>query len=696
MMKDPELLADFQQNLNQFFADTNIQRAEMARAYAYRDCDQWSLTEYNERKRLDKSITVVNLAAPLVRAVSGTEVLQDKKLDFVALDEDFDADADDIDKAVSYCQHVSGYDSEQSTAREDAATCGIGATVTWLDMSIKGAISGRPIVESIPPQFLFYDRSSRGRRLNDRARWAGYADPVRKADLDEIVKKALAKKRGKQGAIAAAGGTDFNAYLLAYARQGDALNIDFIYNYFWWEYEPIIDVMNPFAGDEQLAALVMQDDDVANEVGKTTEALGIDWKAPWWSLDAEGFAELKNLMELIAGLTGVQVVKLNSSEREGKCYYKARIARGVVLEKGKSYTQRGFPLNFITGYYDEQKNVFYGLMRPISFIQDALNIAMSDMLGYVKGASHGGNAWIEGAGDALESIKKHKAHEDAITPVPPGTVITPKGLPNTAQALVEFIRLLMEIMPRALGLGEEFLGVITTGDMTDSLYGKVMKQSYAVLANFANNSASYSMKQGQIFEDIVRLMAAAEEGKALPIMNSDQGGAERVLRLYAQNLAREYQVRIVERPMSADERQEAFNNLSQLVPQYLQAGINIMPVLSKYAPLDPADRKQLVELSTPQPQQPDPLNQALLDSQAKLQYAQADKLGMDAEEKRQILGKVAPEKDSIIMKNEAQALKSLADAGRDDGALTEKDAAQIGSKERMHLTGIASGERRAV
>jgi hypothetical protein len=51
---------------------------------------------------------------------------------------------------------------------------------------------------------------------------------------------------------------------------------------------------------------------------------------------------------------------------------------------------------------------------------------------------------------------------------------------------VEFIRLMMEVMPRTLGLGQEFLGVITSGDMTEALYGKIMKQSYAVLEDFAN------------------------------------------------------------------------------------------------------------------------------------------------------------------------------------------------------------------
>lgn len=692
MKDDAQLLKEFYTNVRDFFAATSVQRNEILRAYEYRDCNQWEPKDLEDRRRLNKSVTVVNLAAPLIRAVSGTEVLQDKKLDFVSMDDALAADADVISDAVGYAQYVSGYDSEQSTAREDAATCGIGATVTWLDMTYKGAIAGRPIVERVFPGYLFYDNSSRGQRLNERARWCGYADPVNKLDLDERIAE-LGDKATPLHMGGTSGGLDVAGFLTPFTRFGRLTQLDFVYNYFWWELQDIHDVANPFVDEQNvLSQLVEADDDVANEIGKMARKLRIDWRAPWWSLTPDEFGDLEKTMELVELLTGVKVVKLRSSKRKGRCYYKAQIARGLVLEKSKCYTQNGFPVNFITGYYDESQNIFYGMMRPLSYVQDALNITMSDFLGYAHTAAHGGAAYVTGPLDALEKLKKHKAEEDALTPLPEGATVTTKSLPDTGQSLVEFIRLMMEIMPRTLGLGQEFLGIITTGDMTDSLYGKVMRQSYAVLANFNNASASYSRRQGEIFVDIVRLMADAEDGKPLPVIKADSNG-EKTFRLWKQNLSSEYMVRIVERPMTADERQDTFNKLSQLVPQYLEAGINIMPILSKYAPLDMQDRQELVQLSTPQPAQPDPLNEALLDSQARLQYAQADKLTAEAEEKRNITGLVAPEKQSIVMRNEAQAVKLLADAGRDAGALTEKDAAQMGSNERMHREKLASGER---
>lgn len=693
MIDDDRLLYDFHRNTMDFFAATALQRQEILRSYEYRDCHQWSAKDLKERDRLDKTSTIINMAAPLIRAVSGTEVLQDKKLDYVALDDALESDADAIGDAVSYAQYVSGYDAEQSTAREDAATCGIGATVTWLDMSIRGAIAGRPVVERVFPGFLFYDNSSRGVRLNERARWCGYADPVNSDELDDRIMRMDGKKPVYSFASGQSSGGDLSGYLSPFVQMARLTKIDFIYNYFWWEYEDIYDITNPFADEKSiLAQIVGMDDDAANVIGEAAQSIRIDWQAPAWSLTPEGYKDLQNALEVIEGITGVEVVKLNMSKRRGKCYYKAQIARGAVLEKSRCYTQNGFPLNFIPGYYDETQNIFYGMMRPLSYVQDALNVSLSDFLGYVKSAAHGGGAWITGPVDALESIKRTRANEDSITPLPLNTQVTPKALPSTPQALVEFIRLMMEIMPRALGLGQEFLGIITSGDMTDALYGKVMRQSYAVLANFANNSASYSRRQGEIFVDIVRLMADVEDGKSLPIIDTEPGG-DRTFRLYRQNLASEYMVRIVERPMSADERQDTFNKLAELVPQYLQAGINIMPILSRYAPLDAKDRTELVQLSSPQPQQPDPANQALVQSQINLGNAQAEKLVAEAASIRAALPYAEEKVESEIYKNNATAVKAYAESGANTGELSLSQIAEMLHDQQLEASRQESNER---
>jgi hypothetical protein len=636
MLSDEKLITAFNKNMSRFYANTNEQRREMALSYQYRDGLQ-SVDDPDSRQLTSarypvkgKTYAVANMCAPIIRAVAGSEVMQANKLEYISVDESFDVDADVIDDVVEFCQYASNYYAERACAVEDAATCGIGATVTYLDLTKKDFIAGVPIVERVFPAFLAYDSSCRSGNINAKSTWAAYADAVDKEWLDEYVEDKL---DGKEGVL---GASDFSGFLLSYSRQQNMGDIGFIYHYFWQEFSDIYDVKNPFlepmnttAQPVPLIDLIMTDADSANLFGKVADELQIDWKSSFWSLDKEAFDGLKQSIEVIMLMNGLPFDGVEFSKRKGKCYYRAEFANGMLLSKGRSYTQTGHPINFITGYFDETQAVYYGMMRPLSHIQDYLNIGMSNFLEYAKSAIHGGGAYIKGAGEAFVRIKEERSNEDALTPLPANAEITPKALPQTPEVLLQFIRLMMEIMPRVLGLGQEFFGVITSGDMTESLFGRVMKQSFAVLENWKNNSASYDMHQGAIFEDLGRLLVNANNGMALPVLSPSHNN-ETYRRVFKQNLARNYAIRIVARPMTRDEKMETFKQLSQLAPQAQQAGVNLFPMLARYAPMDYQDQQEMIKLSTPQPQQPDPMNQATLQANIDFTNASAAKAMADA------------------------------------------------------------------
>ena len=126
-------------------------------------------------------------------------------------------------------------------------------------------------------------------------------------------------------------------------------------------------------------------------------------------------------------------------------------------------------------------------------------------------------------------------------------------------------------------------------------------------------------------------MAKANDGMILPAI-SGKTGNDMQLRLTSQNLAREYAIRVVERPMTKDEKQDAFNKLSQIAPQALQAGINYYPILAKLAPFDADITKEMTQIANPQPPQPDPLAQAT--TQATIDYTNASAAKAQAEAQR--------------------------------------------------------------
>ena len=110
-----------------------------------------------------KPLTTVNVVAPLVRAVAGSEVMAASTIDYISTDPQFDAEADVISDSVDWCQYASDFYAQRAIAAEDAATCGIGAYVTNLDMTKEDFIAGVPMCERVAPMFLFYDKSPRGK-----------------------------------------------------------------------------------------------------------------------------------------------------------------------------------------------------------------------------------------------------------------------------------------------------------------------------------------------------------------------------------------------------------------------------------------------------------------------------------------------------------------------------------------------------
>lgn len=649
MLSDKKILKNWNRDASKFIENSLNQRNEIHMCYAYRDCNQVGMqTDLADREANGKYTTIVNLMAPLIRTIAGTEAMEDLEIEFVPMVENYNADADIMSDGVRYVQDVSGYHSEKLIAKEDALTCGVGALVTYLDMTQRRAIAGIPRKKRIFPGYVMYDASARGSNINMASRWAGYGDPVEYDSLSDYIIDCVGEEKARE-----AGASSYLDIFFDVSILRD--KVDMLYNYYWWDYEDIYDVENPFQGDDNpIVALVEQDPDIANLVGMTAESLQIDWSESVWSLDPESYRLLQEATEVLFELTGIEA-ELVYSKRKGKAYFRAEIARGLVLKKSRSFTQTGFPLNFITGYYDEAQGVYYGLSRPMSYIQDMLNLSMSDLMTYVGDLADGGGAYVVGSVDSLEKLAKSKKKK-GLTPLPEGTTVTPKANPNSATIHIEFIRLLMDLMPMSVGMSPDYMQRMMSGNMTNDLYSQFRKDSFAVIGNFANNSASFVRREGEINVDLVRLMAKANNGMILPLLSPGKTG-EQYKRLWLDNVADEYAIRPVERKRTADEKLDAFNKLSPLVPVAQQFGVNIFPLLAELAPLDQEHKDMLKQLATPQPTPPDPVQQALLQSQVRLTDAQSARLEAQAATDAAKLPYVEEQELSDINQNNAAAME---------------------------------------
>ena len=669
-----KILKEFTANLTDFFAVTSAQRDEIYRSFLYMDNH---LVDSENRLTSSTSLTAssslagdllsgnkrranISLLPAIIRGVAGSEVMQERHIDIVPIDGDeYDIEADIMDDTVSYAQYASQWKGKWDMAKRDAAVCGIGATITHLDMTRKDYASGIPRVDRKHPSFLFYDTSGRGQELNTTAQWCGYADPMKVDDLVDYINRNQDPSLDDLVALDVdnVGDQGFAAQFMQGKANTDIL-LDMLYHYFWKEDETVYDTQNLISTDP-IFAQVMDKDNVAVELmarWATDSNVNID--APYWTLDKDQYKDLQKTIKAIETLSE-QEFEIKKSSRDVKVFYRAEVGMGRIIKYSKCFSQKEFPLNFVTGYFDEALGVYYGFTRPLSFVQDALNIVMDDLLEYSHGAATGGKIYISGVGDELKILKDSKANEDDVTPVPADAVITPKELASTPQVLLSTAQLLIELLPRSIGVGQEFLGILTTGKMTDSLFGRIIKQSFAALADISNSSAGYSRRQGYLFIDLMTSVAKAEDGRILPVLSPGHTDKD-YFKLTQQNIAREYSIRVMERPVTEDERMENMKMLIQLQPQLAQTGVNIMPAIIDDMRMDYSKKEELLKMMAPK--KPDPMSIESIKANINLLNSQAAKLAAEAKETEATLPQQAQLVKTEIDKNASTAMKNIAQA----------------------------------
>ena len=650
-MTDEDILADLNKNLERFFVSTNNQRKEIRQSFSYMNNHI-----RQEETNLKTDSANISLLPAIVRGVACSEVLEERSIRIIPNDnEEYDIDADIMDDAVTYAQYAGLWKNNYDIAKRNTAICGLGATVTNLDMTKKIAVSGIPKCRSIHSSLVFYDTSGNGKEINDTANWCGYVDIMSNEDLIEYVKE----KTGDKDFTSQAGGSEFNnRFLEGFSKE--IYDADLLYHYFYRENEPVHDTENPLFSNDEFKQLISQDDIATELLSGWTDSANVRLDASYWVLEPKQYRELKDTVKAINELSGGDY-ECKSSKRMIKAYYKCEVGLGVILSKSRSFSQNEFPLQFITGYYDEEYGSFYGLVRPLSFVQDALDDVMSNLLDYADTAAHGGAVYAQGAADDIKTLKKSQANKDKLTPISASTTITSKQLASSPQVLLETARLLIELMPRAIGVGQEFLGVMTSGDMTDSLFGRIIRQSFAVLEDFTANSANYCQRQGQVFIDLMESVAKVEDGRLLPILSPNHTEQD-YFQLSRQNIARSYALKVVERPVSLDEKKETLKMLVQLYPQMQQSGKDISPAIIDALPMDYTEREKLSKLTTPTPPAVNPDEVAMMKANTRLINAQAAQLESAAQENQSTMPLNADKMQSEIDKNLASAAKSSADA----------------------------------
>ena len=623
---EEDVIKEFDERLKLFLESSSVQmwRSEVSELYGAIAGHQWTKDELDKRKLKNRPVDTINRMAPIIKAIAGYGVMNRTTIDIVPRKDhaprNEEQESDVMGDAVEYLQDESDFYFESGLTTEDDYLCGIGATQTYFDYTDPQKPYGDVIVDRIFPGFLLYDNTCSKKNFKG-ALWAGRVEIVNRQWLNDEIKSVKGEDYQEDlGTRTTRGINDF----LFFVDNVTTDDVDILYHYEWCEYVNTKTFSNIFI------PIIESEPELMRMAAEFEEATGVDLSEPYITLDDSNYRKFREMLKIYHEMGNLDYREMIDATRgKRKKFYKARIARDVLLDATESWAN-DFTIQYKTGYYDELNRVFYGIGRAMLPVARLLNTAVSDYDSYLESVPKGG-MYIEA--DAIDDpleFKRTRANEQDLTLLKSGGLgkILEKSVPQVPGGLTDFIGLLSQLLPGVVGLPPDFLGQVQSGNMTNSLFSKIVKQAYMVLVHFNEAERVYMKRQGQVFIDAVRIISENYDGLLLnKVTNSGMMGEE--FSLSKESLTRDYTLKVVERPKSEDEKVEEFQQIVEMAQVLANKPqpVDITPLLVEAWPYELEDKDAILQAMQPPPPppppQPDPMMQALLQAETQEKIAMA-------------------------------------------------------------------------
>jgi hypothetical protein len=532
-------------------------------AFKMKAGDQWD--EEDKAKLMDEDRPAVsfNRIESAIDAVVGIDINNRQDLLPIPRDSGSREINEVLAGALSYIRDECGAGAEESEALSDCLTCGVGAVSIWID----DLSDDDPTIqiEHVDIDEISWDSAASRRNLYDarwvsrtkllpadtiRAMWPDKADELFSSDsgpfnYDPQIDDSLAHLFDDR--------TPSVIRIPNIRYKG--LNGDFhhhntggvpVTEYYWREIEKVYQVA---ADDQQLR-----------------------------TLDEEEFRELKRFNN----------IPESSYRRTHKTvYWQAFLVNGRVVEKRKSFMQRGFPILFVTGKRDRATRSWYGLARSMTDPQRWANRFFSLIIDIIARNTKGG-AFVEQ--DALMDVRK--AEEDWAKTSPliflkrgglrgirdRQTVNYPAGIERMMQFAFEGVRDISGINQEMLGMADRRQAGVVEVERKRSVLG--------ILAKYFDNMRALRQTEGKALIELIPTYLPAD--KLIRIDNENQYRYVAIQDLMDGDNSTKYDVIVDEAPSSASTRERAWFSIQQVLPLLLKAGIPIPPEIIDYMPIPKA------------------------------------------------------------------------------------------------------------
>jgi hypothetical protein len=424
--------AQFRILRSHFWADqeaSSVWRTQTASDFGFVAGEQLSTEDKELLDSQQRPHIVFNRVQTILKAVAGMQINGRSEIKFLPRNTD-DTEVNEILTAASKWM-ADGCDAEdeQSAAFQNCCACGMGWTESRFtyDDNPEGAY----VEEDIDPREMLWDRTARKKNLIDARRMTR----IRKMPLSDALQMFRGKTKAQIDATWANGNDVDRATKSieekrirdgedSYEEHDDKNEVTVVCTE-WWEREPFWRI-----ADVATNSLMDVTDEQYHKLRERFEALGMP-------------------------LQGVQMTR--------KRYYRAFLGN-ELLGCAPAPCGPRFSWACITGEYDKQKRMFYGLVRVMRDPQMWANKFMSQIMQIMNSTAKGGIMAEMSAFEDQEEAEDTYAMPESITWMADGALsgakpkVIPKPGQGDASAYVNLLQLAISSIKDVTGINLELLG----------------------------------------------------------------------------------------------------------------------------------------------------------------------------------------------------------------------------------------------
>src|SRR5260221_520603 len=544
--------------------------------FDFRAGNQWPEEDKKYMEEAQKRACLeFNQIDPVIDAVTGSEITNRQEVRYVPRQIGAAAVNEILTEAARWFRGECEAEHEESAAFADATTCGMGWTETRLDYEENP--DGDPKVERIDPLEMVWDNAAKQANLIDSRR-------IMRVNTDLPVKDAKEKwpvGLDKQPI------EDDSVYDAAWARSFD-------------------DDESPYVVHQAAEPLQHESDDEDREPRMVT-IVQVQWfeKESFYrsmlinpQTGQQQMTELTEDQHNMAMQRAMELGQLYKGVKQArKIYYKAFVG-GEVLEITKVEGPNGgkqaknFSLLCITGKWDRNKGMFYGLVRPMRGPQTFANKWLSTAVEIMARGSKGGLNLEEGAVADIENFEENWSKPGANSYFRPGALsggkVQPKPavvFPNDFMQMTQFS---IASIRDVTGVNTELLGMSAGGGssnndpQTASQEYQRRQSATIILAPLLDSLRRYRKLQGRML--LYYITEFLSDGRLVKITGQD---GEQYVPLVRDPDVINYDVIVDDAPSAPSQKEMVWNFIVQMMPaiQAINPPPTVLLTLLEYSPL---------------------------------------------------------------------------------------------------------------